>query len=207
MNIEQKDIEFQKNLTKYLPKEFVNYTWNLLKESTVHFRIVAPRKTKLGDFRAPIAKKTKPQITINGNLNPYAFLITTLHEIAHLNTYNRYKRSVKPHGPEWKYEFQQLLKPLISEDAFPANLKMCLINSVKKTKASSCSDIDLSRELRKFDPSKTTIPLETILSGENFKLNNKSFKKGKLRRTRYLCTELQSGRAYLIHSLAEVNSL
>ncbi|MEJ6590073.1 MAG: sprT domain-containing protein [Crocinitomicaceae bacterium] len=207
MNSAHKDIEFQNNLNKYLPKEFVSYTWDLLKDSGVHFRIVAPRKTKLGDFRAPRPNKNKPEITINGNLNPYAFLITTLHEIAHLNTFKLYRGSVKPHGLEWKHEFQQLLKPLISEKEFPDNLKRCLINSVKKTKASSCSDIDLSRELRKFDLSVKTVPLENILIGESFTLNNKSFKKGKLRRTRYLCRELNSGRNYLIHALAEVNSL
>ena len=183
MNSAHKDIEFQNNLNKYLPKEFVSYTWDLLKDSGVHFRIVAPRKTKLGDFRAPRPNKNKPEITINGNLNPYAFLITTLHEIAHLNTFKLYRGSVKPHGLEWKHEFQQLLKPLISEKEFPDNLKRCLINSVK------------------------TVPLENILIGESFTLNNKSFKKGKLRRTRYLCRELNSGRNYLIHALAEVNSL
>ena len=60
--------------------------------------------------------------------------------------------------------------------------------------------------LRKFDAQKKGVPLEQIDPGAQFELNKKSFKKGKLRRTRYLCSELHTGKAYLIHALAEVNS-
>ncbi len=207
MKTNQSREELKENLGEYIPQAFVAYVHSLLCSTNVRFRIVAPRKTKLGDFRRPINVQGIPQITINSNLNPYAFLITTLHEIAHLHTYLKYDPIVKPHGEEWKYEFQQVLSPLISDQSLPDILKTCLKNTIKNTKAASYSDIALSRALRQFDPFKRQVSLEEIETGAHFRLNKKSFKKGKLRRTRYLCSELSSGRSYLIHALAEVNSI
>ena len=199
--------DLKENLSEYIPQAFVPYVHDLLCSTKVLFRIVPPRKTKLGDFRKPLNGKSIPQITVNNNLNPYAFLITTLHEIAHLHTYLRYGHSVKPHGKEWKYEFQQMLLPLISAQKFPETLKLCLKNTITNTKASSFSDIPLNRALREFDRDKKGCHLEKIELGKHFTLNKKMFKKGKLRRTRYLCKEISSGKSYLVHALAEVNRI
>ena len=199
--------QLKENLREYIPEAFVTYVYDLLSSTNVTFRIVKPRKTKLGDFRMSTKQLGVPQITINNNLNPYAFLITTLHEIAHLHTYLRYNVGVKAHGKEWKFEFQQLLLPLLSAQEVPEELKTCLKNTLKNTKAASYSDIALSRVLRKFDVKKNGVPLEQIELGAYFVVNKKSFKKGKLRRTRYLCSELRTGKAYLIHALAEVNTI
>tara|TARA_B100000767_G_C19760313_1_gene534859 strand:+ start:1728 stop:2351 length:624 start_codon:yes stop_codon:yes gene_type:complete len=207
MKADKSSEQLKENLREFIPEGFVTYVSNLLGATNVLFRIVAPRKTKLGDFRIPSNYMSYPQITINNNLNPYAFLITTLHEIAHLHTYLRYNQRVKPHGKEWKFEFQQILRPLLLDAEFPDILKNCLKNTIQNTKAASCSDIALSRALRQFDRQKKGIALEEIQAGAHFILNKKSFKKGKLRRTRYLCSELNSGKAYLIHALAEVNSI
>jgi hypothetical protein len=207
MTADKSSEQLKQNLREYIPEGFVTYVSNLLGATNVQFRIVAPRKTKLGDFRIPSNYMSYPQITINNDLNPYAFLITTLHEIAHLHTYLKYNQSVKPHGKEWKFEFQQILRPLLLDAEFPDTLKNCLKNTIRNTKAASCSDIALSRALRQFDRQKKGIALEEIQDGAHFILNKKSFKKGKLRRTRYLCSELNSGKAYLIHALAEVNSI
>ena len=199
--------QLKENLREYIPEALVTYVYDLLSSTNVTFRIVKPRKTKLGDFRMSTKQLGVPQITINNNLNPYAFLITTLHEIAHLHTYLRYNVGVKAHGKEWKFEFQQLLLPLLSAQEVPEELKTCLKNTLKNTKAASYSDIALSRVLRKFDVKKNGVPLEQIELGAHFVVNKKSFKKGKLRRTRYLCSELRTGKAYLIHALAEVNTI
>ena len=199
--------QLKENLREYIPEAFVTYVYDLLSSTNVTFRIVKPRKTKLGDFRMSTKQLGVPQITINNNLNPYAFLITTLHEIAHLHTSLRYNVGVKAHGKEWKFEFQQLLLPLLSAQEVPEELKTCLKNTLKNTKAASYSDIALSRVLRKFDVKKNGVPLEQIELGAHFVVNKKSFKKGKLRRTRYLCSELRTGKAYLIHALAEVNTI
>ena len=75
--------QYQKVLSKYLPEEFIDMVVELLVTHPVAFKIVKPRKTKLGDFRVN-SRTEKPQITVNGDLNKYSFLITTLHEFAHL---------------------------------------------------------------------------------------------------------------------------
>ncbi|MFL2663420.1 MAG: sprT domain-containing protein [Crocinitomicaceae bacterium] len=206
MKANNSDNQLKENLREYIPEAFVSYVYDLLIATNVKFRIVRPRKTKLGDFRISTKQFGAPQITINNDLNPYAFLITTLHEIAHLQTYLSYNVGVKAHGKEWKFEFQRLLHPLLSAREVPEELKTCLKNTIKNTRAASYSDIALSRVLRKFDAQKKGVPLEQIDPGAQFELNKKSFKKGKLRRTRYLCSELHTGKAYLIHALAEVNS-
>lgn len=199
-----KSSTFRKVLAKYLPDNFVPYVSDLIVVSGVRFKIVPPRSTKLGDFKVSIKEKSKPQITVNGNLNPYAFLITTLHELAHLNTHVKYGNYVYPHGKEWKNEFSTLLEPVLNDLSLPNELKIILTKSIKNLKASSCSDIHLSRALKQYDDPKTTIALEDLEGDSLFKLNKKIYSKGKLRRTRYLCKEINSGKSYLIHALAEV---
>ena len=199
--------KFKQVLSKYLPNDFVPYISELIMQSDVKFKIVAPRRTKLGDFKAKGDKNNKSQITINGDLNPYAFLITTLHELAHLYTFNKYKYKVRPHGREWKKEFSILLNPVLMHDALPKELKIALEKSIQNLKASSCSDIHLLRALKKYEPSKRTVTLEELDENTRFSINKKTYLKGKLRRTRYLCKEMSSGKSYLIHALAEVNVL
>jgi len=182
----------------------VVYVSDLIIHSNVKFKIVAPRSTKLGDFRASSKNDGKPQITINGDLNPYAFLITTLHELAHLNTFQSYGAGVNPHGKEWKKEFTALLEPILNVSTLPFDIKKTLTKSIKNPKASSCSDIHLSRVLKKYDQAKITQTLEELDENTIFSINKKVFTKGKLRRTRYLCKELVTGKSYLIHALAEV---
>ncbi len=200
-------LKFKQVLSKYLPNDFVPYISELIMQCDVKFKIVAPRRTKLGDFKAKGDKSNKSQITINGDLNPYAFLITTLHELAHLYTFNKYKYKVRPHGREWKKEFSILLNPILMHDALPKELKIALEKSIQNLKASSCSDIHLSRALKKYDPSKRTVTLEELDENTRFSINKKTYLKGKLRRTRYLCKEMSSGKSYLIHALTEVNIL
>tara|TARA_B100001287_G_scaffold276645_1_gene288437 strand:- start:5474 stop:6097 length:624 start_codon:yes stop_codon:yes gene_type:complete len=200
-------VKLKETIQEYIPEAFVSYVYNHLRSKNVIFKAVKPRKTKLGDFRVPRDQLNIPQITINNNLNPYAFLITTLHEIAHLHTHLKYNHRVKAHGKEWKFEFQELLHPLLSAHALPEALKVCLKNTIENTKAASYSDLTLCRALLQFDLPNNEIPLEQVEHGAHFILNKKSFKKGKLRRTRYLCSELSCGKVYLIHALAQVNPL
>ena len=68
-------------------------------------KITKPRKSKLGDFRILI--NGRGQISVNENLNRYAFLITITHELAHAFVWKRYKTRVMPHGKEWKSTFKR----------------------------------------------------------------------------------------------------
>lgn len=190
-------------LEKYIPHEFVPIVSELLHHHPVRFKIVRPRKTKLGDFRFDPQTK-KYQITVNGDLNPYSFLITTLHEFAHLICHKNHGYKVSPHGKEWKTYFHELLQPVVHSEHTPAQLKKALQKSVFKIKASSCTDIHLSRALSEFDKEDGLTVLEKLEANSVFILNNRTFQKGSLRRTRYLCTELNTGKQYLINRLSKV---
>jgi predicted SprT family Zn-dependent metalloprotease len=204
MSISEKHTAYQKAIAKYVPEAFVETIVILLINHKVRFKIVPPRSTKLGDFR-PGNQIRLPQITVNGNLNPYAFLITTLHEFAHHITFEEYSNKVSPHGVEWKHAFKLLLQPVIYHPEFPVNIRIALEKSLHNLKASSCSDIHLSRELAKFDSDiETLILLETLPHGAHFLLQNKIFYKGELRRKRFLCTEIRTNKNYLVSGIAKV---
>lgn len=198
---------FSKILTRYLPIDFVPDVVRLLVEYPVVFKIVKPRKTKLGDFRAKNSSG-KMQITINADLNPYNFLITTLHEFAHLQTYMKHKHLVAPHGPEWQNHFKALLLPIIESGNLPKEIESVLKKSIVNLKASSCTDYDLNRVMMKFDTKDDSLVLlEELDFNSAFEINGKQFIKGELRRTRFLCEEKPTGKKYLVNHLAKVNKL
>jgi hypothetical protein len=190
---------------KFLPEGFEDYVVDLFFEHSIHFKIVPPRKTKLGDFRIG-PDIPKPLITVNGDLNPYSFLITTLHEFAHLHTYLKYGMRVAPHGEEWKNCYRKLLLPIIDSKKLPNDIEKVLMNSLISTKASSCTDIHLSRVLQKYDQKQEGIEiLERLPKNTTFVLNGKHFIKGDLRRKKFLCEEVSSRKMFLVNALAQVS--
>lgn len=200
--MQSKREHFIDTLQKFAPAAFTPYLADCILAAAVQFKIVPGRKTKLGDFRSnPLQRK--PIITVNGDLNPYSFLITALHELAHLDTYRQYGPNVDPHGLEWKNAFRQRLLPVLESKALPIALQQVLEKSFVRLKASSGGDVKLSRVLRTFDLNTNTV-LESLPKNAHFYLNNKQFIKGELRRTRYLCTEFDTGRIFLVHALAAI---
>ena len=197
----------QNVLRKYIPEEFVDYTVDLILRHPLEFRIVRPRKTKLGDFRYGPALK-RPKITINADLNTYSFLITTLHELAHYFVHLNYGMRIKAHGKEWQKEYQKLIYPIIEMGFLPKDVETALLNSFVNVKASSCTDLNLFRVLKKYnDDHHAKTHLEELNENESFLLNGKHFTKGKLRRKRYLCTEVPTRKQYLVSALAEVEKI
>ena len=147
-------------------------------------------------------------MNINGNLNPWAFLITTIHEFAHLLAWIKFRDKISPHGKEWKDQYARLILPVIQSKKLPADVEKVLLNSLINVKASSCSDLHLQRTLLKYDESfNDNVPLESLDKNCIFALNGKKFKKGILRRTRFLCTEENSKRQYLVNALAQVKEI
>ena len=97
----------QQTLFQYIPKEAKSLIQDLINKDNLVVKIKEERKTRHGDYR--MLSNGKHKITINSNLNPYRFLITLIHEIAHLEAYQKYGRFIKPHGKEWKTTFQHLI--------------------------------------------------------------------------------------------------
>jgi hypothetical protein len=146
------------------------------------------------------------QITINSNLNPFKFLITLVHEIAHLRAYKEFGKQIKPHGKEWKYTFQRLMLPFINPEIFPEDLLPQVARHFRNPKASSDTDQVLALALKKHNPPSDKYLVQDIKIGETFRLyNGRVFRRGDLRRKRIECVEVTSGRRYLFNPLAEVD--
>ena len=106
---------------------------------------------------------------------------------------------VEAHGEQWKKTFQQLMSPVLSEEIFPVELLSVLRRHMANPKASSFSDSELTAALRKFDKSQSAVILLSQLpEGSVFGLNGRWFKKGKLKRTRVMCREVNTKRDYLV---------
>lgn len=191
---------------RFVPKGAVDYCDELYQNLGFEFKVKKGRLTKLGDYR--FIRKTKEHIiTINNDLNPFAFLITYLHEVAHLITYNEFKGRVSPHGKEWKQHFTVLAQPMLNQGVFPPPILIALNSYFKNPKASSCSDPHLFKTLRLFDKPSNRITLEEIPPGKEFRFNKRVFIKEEKKRTRWICSETASKRKYLIPSIAEVELL
>jgi len=146
-------------------------------------------------------------ITINNDLNPYAFLITLLHEIAHLQAFVNH-RSLE-HGEKWKNCFTLLLKQFISLNVFPFDVQCALEKHTQKIKSSDFLDIFLTKTLQKYDKkseiSQNLIYLEDIPEDTVFFYGNKKMKKQTLIRKYYLCKELKTNRLYRCHPLMQIS--
>lgn len=194
----------QEILARYLPSEAVEKVFSLITENHIHFKISKTRRTKLGDYRPPI-RHPNHRITVNHDLNPYSFLITFVHEVAHLKVYNKFKNSVSPHGKEWKSSYQELMQPFLENGSFPEDVQKVLIRSLRKSKAASTSDIELTKVLQKYDQSTDQIHLESLAANTIFHTENgRQYKKGNRIRTRYKCLNLVNNRFYLFHPLTPV---
>jgi SprT protein len=145
------------------------------------------------------------------SLNKYSFLVTLVHEIAHLTCYNKYKDTVSPHGPEWKNEYKKLMGNFLNKEIFPDDVLYGLMTHLRAPGASSCSDVKLLRILKRYDdPEKNgrLIFLEKLPVKSKFLYNGERlFEKGIKVRTRYKCVEISSGELYLFHALAEVEMI
>lgn len=191
------------NLKSYIPTQAHHLVSQLLEDDHLKILIKNERKTRHGDYRK--LKNGTHQITINANLNPYRFLITLLHEIAHYECYKNYGYNIKPHGKAWKTTFQHIMLPFINPNIFPESLLPILANHFKSPKASSDTDESLSLALKAFDaPNEKTYIFE-VKDGATFTISNgTSFRKIKKRRKRYECQALDTGRLYAFSPLAEV---
>ncbi|MDQ7948113.1 MAG: sprT domain-containing protein, partial [Pedobacter sp.] len=138
-------------------------------------------------------------------LNPYAFLVTTVHEFAHLLTWNDYKNKVKPHGNEWKSNFKRMMQPFFDIDAFPSDIHQTIVSYLNNPAASSCTDLTLARALKKYDLQLATKRVEELQKHTIFSLKDgRKFEKGDRLRKRYRCVCLDNGNTYLFNPLAEV---
>lgn len=192
-------------LKQYLPEGSFDEVSNYLLQYKVQLTITRERKTVLGDYRNSIAGKNH-RISVNGNLNPFAFLITLLHELAHLFTYERFGHRVQAHGAEWKSEFSKLLARFLLKKIFPEDIQKTLLKTLQNPAASSCADTALLRVLHQYDEKREGVTLvESLPAGAVFGIKGgRTFRKEDKVRKRFKCVELATGRVYLFSPVYEV---
>src|ERR1035437_873000 len=194
----------QSILYKYIPEKAVPTISEWIFKFDFKLRIKKSRSSKYGDYRPPV-KGENHLITINHDMNKCAFLITLVHEIAHLSNYNKNKNSVKPHGEEWKIHYKLLMQQFLIPDIFPADIIIALRKYISNPAASSCSDTNLLRVLKNYDIRQHTVLLEELPIATVFQYNqSRNFIKGEQIRKRFKCKEVQTNRMYLFNPLTEV---
>ena len=198
-------------LAEFIPNAAVAPIIDFLHLHCIHLKIRRERKTKYGDY-CPAHNGKPHTITVNGNLNPYHFLVTLLHEIAHLETHVQYGRSVLPHGTEWKKAFGLLLHRFGPLGVFPNDVWQALARYAENPAASSCGDVDLFKALRRYD----VVEVGSSESGRKVLVNelvaNDCFRTAKgdrfrvleKKRTRVVCEHTSTLVKYLFPAIHEV---
>lgn len=191
-----------------MPAKAVDLCAQWIVHYNVHIQITRSRASKLGDYM-PLHKQVRNHIiTINHDLNRFAFLITLVHEFAHLTTFNNHGHRVQPHGLEWKNQFAMLMQNFLGQNIFPPDVEAALKAYMINPAASSCTDITLNRALKKHNANNVISFLEELPDGSLFKLHKSMphavFKKGNKLRKCFECIEIKSGRMYRVNSIAEV---
>lgn len=192
-------------LAPHLPSTALPYCLQLWQEHPFHFVLRRSRVTKLGDFTCKPGRA--PRITVNADSHPFLFLITYVHEVAHLRVHQRHGWSVGPHGQEWKSAFRAVCDPLIQLKVFPPDVEAVLLTHLQNPKASSLTDARLTRVLRRYDAHlEEAVLLSELPEGTEFRIRNRRFSKGMVKRTRVVCRDLVTRRQYLISADAMVDT-
>ncbi|MFP5041829.1 SprT-like domain-containing protein [Parasediminibacterium sp. JCM 36343] len=193
-------------LAAYLPDNAFEPVVHYVHHYKIHLTVTRKRRSVLGDYRHA-AGWGNHKISINGNLNKYEFLITFLHELAHLFTFEQYQNKVDPHGTEWKNHYSLLLQDFVAKKIFPPDVEKALQQSIKNPAATASGETALLMVLRNYNTQQRPgfVIIDKVPNGANFITENgRLFKKIGKRRKRYECIEMETGRHYSFSGLAEV---
>lgn len=189
-------------LRNHLPSEAVDWVYGYLDRYKVHFHITRERQSKLGDYRWIQPQHNYHEISVNGDLSPQMFLWVFLHEAAHLETHLKHP-SARPHGHEWQSEYALLLRQAIG--FFPADAQEDIILYTSRIPLSRTLGRRIEEHLR--GDSSLALHLDDLPAGSLFCLKRKPdmlFRSVVRRRTRWLCTDVGTGRSYTVSGSAEV---
>lgn len=193
-------------LRAYLPDGAFEPVVQLIHQYKVHLTVTKARKSVLGDYRHAVLGANH-KISVNGNLNKYEFLITLLHELAHLLCFEQFKNRVEPHGKEWKRIYSDLLAAFIRLELFPLDIQKSLKKTLLNPAATANGETPLLLVLRKYDSVKKEGQafVAHLIEGTLFEsLKGRIFRRGKKRRIRIECVEVATGQVYSFSALTEV---
>lgn len=197
-------------LANYLPDDTFEPVVQYIHHYKVHLTVTKKRKSVLGDYRHSGMQGDNHRISVNGNLNKYEFLITLLHELAHLLTFEQFRNRVEPHGKEWKANYSRLLIDFVQRNIFPQDIEQALQKSILNPAATANGETELMLVLRRYNATQkvgfvsiSTLPDDTVFATEDGRV----FKKIAKRRKRFQCVELKTGLHYIFSALSEVKPL
>lgn len=193
----------KEDLRSFLPEKTINYIHYLISESGCEFKIVQGRKTKLGDCRYPLRGESA-RITVNNNLPKIQFLVTAIHELAHLKTYHDFRKMVKPHGKEWKSNYALLFRPLFEHNMLSDEQDKIIRGHLDNIKHASTIDPILSHYIAKHEG--VTL-LNELEEGAHFLFNGNEFIRGSKLRKNFKIAEARTFKEYRLSGLATVDPL
>ncbi|MGB3848436.1 MAG: hypothetical protein WA958_00600 [Tunicatimonas sp.] len=193
-------------LRRHVPAKALRYCITLQCIYGFSLRISPPRRSKWGDYRCRKSKHgVHHSISVNANLNIYAFLITYLHEVAHLRATQQHGFNLPPHGAHWKSCFRQLLVPVLTGTVFPTEILEALRQYAKNPRASTGAHPQLTLALQHYDRPTAQVALNSVPVGKQFTFRSRPYVKIKVRRTRALCEDTLNRKQYLILETALVD--
>ncbi len=174
----------------------------ILRRVPVLVRIAGRRKSKHGDHRLA-AGKGYSIISVNNSGNPWQFVLTLLHELAHAEVAHECGAKAAPHGREWKTAFRRLLTGHL--DLFPADLQPAVADYARHPLYSTSSHPQLAAALRCHDTTDHRPTVAELEDGEQFTLDGRLvLTRQRLLRKRYLCTAAD-GKEYHVSPAARVH--
>lgn len=200
--------EYKRTLSNYLPDTAVEAIYNFMSRHRVHLHITRKRTSKLGDYRPPQPRHNFHEISVNGDMNKYQFLMVLLHEMGHLHTHLRYGNEVQPHGHEWQQEYAALL--IEYRHCFASELATLIDRYSSRIPLSRTLETEIDAKLKEFDEGYDGSPrllLDDLQPGMIFRLKeqpHRLFKAIEKRRTRWICEDMNDKRQYLVRGSAEV---
>lgn len=194
-------------LNDYLPPGTYEAVLTYLHQYKVHLTVARDRKSVLGDYRHRTSQDNH-RISVNGNLNSWSFLITLLHELAHLLAFEHFGNNIMAHGKEWKKVYGSLLDQFLQKRIFPSDIESELLRSLQNPAASSCAEDGLLRILRRYDKQSHHRLVEELAINALFRTSDgRVFKKGEKLRKRFKCAEVKTGKVYLFSPVYEVEAV
>lgn len=187
----------KEELKHFFPSVSLDEVVIIFKSYDMRLQVVNPRLSKSGDYRY-FKQRPVHRIRINGNLSPFEFLITFLHEVAHMMVTSKGRRPRLPHGEEWQHCFREIGNQFIAAGCFPENIKDAFLNHINKGYASTFSDANLRKALAAYSEPDNKVLLEQLAVGDLFVLNRKTFRKGQKLRSRHSCLCIDNQRTYLV---------
>ncbi len=188
----------------HLPPAAYESIAGLLARMPVLVRAVRCRRTKHGDHFQPPGRHYSV-ITVNQSGNPYLFLVTLLHEIAHARVCRECRGCARPHGREWKAVFSAYLQACLT--CFPPDLRQPVARYSRRPLYSTDADPELSLALRRHDTLDLRPMLAELREGERFRLGGGTFMvKGPRLRKCYRCTN-DRGAVFRVAAAARVRTV